>query len=356
MSRRFTTMEQEERPLILLIDDDPDMINLMSKLLQMAGYRTVYADSGSTGLAIAQKYKPDAILMNLQMPGIDGYTTCRELRSCYCTAEIPIVFVTAVELTDEVITKGLAAGANDFLRKTFTRQDLLTRVRVVLREHNRRDAYRKLATLDPTTGLANRRQSLSHIAEGIASAQRHQSESILLLGDIDKLAAVEEQWGEELGNELIVTFSRLLNRFASSECLVGRIGGDEFIAVLLNSTKERGLTLADRLRRTFAAIAFDAERQPKHFSLSLGLASCDGRFEGPDPDAFMRQADVALFAAKQRGRGRHVAYWDLDPQNLPVIPPNKRHSRCQLRAGRRRADEAAPSRTAALPNPAFQQS
>ncbi len=356
MSRRFTTAEREERPLILLIDDDPDMVNLMSRLLQMTGYRTVYADSGFTGLGIAEKYKPDAILLNLEVPGIDGYATCRQLRSCYSTAEIPIVLVTAVELSDEVVAKGLAVGANDFLRKTFTRQDLLTRVRVVLREHSRRDAYRRLATLDPATGLANRRQSLAHIAEGIASARRQQAESILLLGDIDKLAVVEEQWGEELGNELIVTLSRLLGRFASFECLVGRIGGDEFIAVLLNSSKERGLALSERLRRTFAAIAFDAERLPKHFSLSFGLASCDGRYEGLEPDTLLRQADVALFAAKQRGRGRQVAYWELDPQNLPVIPPNKRHSRGQSRGGRRRAEDAAPGRTAVHPDPALRQS
>jgi len=344
MESHFNKLYRDDRILVLAIDDDPEINTLLSHLLQSAGYRTITAEDGSMGIAIARRYRPNIVILDLCMPSMDGYTVCEKLKSHSATVDIPVVFGTAVEPTDDVISRCFDVGATDFISKPFNRVNLLARIRVVLREQAERENLRRLALEDSSTGLGNRRQFIRYVDEAIRTtrgdapspleAEEYPGQptaSVLVLADIDDLSTVNDRFGYEFGDELTLTLAHLMRRLVSQDCKVGRIGGGRFGLVLTASSRQRGLALSERLRRTFSSIVFDADSAPKHFTAGFGLASYHGKRADFDADMYLMEADIALYAAKQSGRNGHAAYWQLDSDALPVVPFNKRSSRARAR-------------------------
>lgn len=322
---------RDDRPLILVVDDDPDMVNFLAAVTRDHGYRTTLASDCESALIISDKYRPNAILLDISLVGRDGFEVCREIKSNLGTADIPVIFVTGMDRTDELLSQCFELGAHDVIFKPVSRVDLLGRLRVVIREQHLREAYRKLALQDPFTNLANRRQLIIHITEALMASRRDGSTSGMIIADIDHLMVVNDRHGYDLGDELILTLSRLMRRLTGVNCKAGRLGGDELALVMKQTTPDAIKQTADRLRQTFAAIAFDAKTTPKHFTIGLGAAMYNGDPVTLDADTLLRQADTALYAGKLLGRGRVAAFWDMDPANLPVIEPGKRHSRTKRR-------------------------
>jgi diguanylate cyclase (GGDEF)-like protein len=340
-------------PLILVIDDDEDVIRHLVHVLHANHYRTTYAADGAVGLAIAEKYRPNVILLDLDMPGMDGLAVCGELKARLATADIPVVIITGAERTDELVTRCFDAGAHDFLSKPVRSVNLLARLRVVLRDQSLIDSYRRMAILDPLTGLANRRQFILYLADAVLAARRSSAPSALLLADIDQLAAINEAHGYDLGDEVILTLSRIINRLTTHTCKAGRIGGEEFGLVLQDVPADRALAIARRLCNTFSAIAFDASTQPKHFYATFGVACFDGTDPAFTADTFLRQADAALCIAKQHpGHGRVAAWWELDPAALEAIQRENLHSRARTRQPSQRAYVGLPAGETSPPAPA----
>lgn len=354
MSDALRDNERDDRPLVLVVDDDQDMVNYLAAITRDHGYRTTMAADCESALIISEKYKPNAILLDIQLPGRDGFEVCREIKSNLGTADIPIIFVTGQDKSDELLGKCFEMGAHDVVFKPVNRVDLLGRLRVVIREQHLREAYRRLALMDPFTNLANRRQLIIHITDAMMATRRDGSTSAMIIADIDHLMVANDRHGYDLGDELILTLSRLMRRLTGLNCKAGRLGGDELALVLKHTTPEAVKQTADRLRQTFSAIAFDAKTSPKHFSIGLGAAVFNGETQAMDADVLLRQADVALYAGKLLGRGRMACYWELDPDNLPVIEPSKRHSRTKRRERTNRSfvgvQNEAPPKTELPPN------
>ncbi|MET0399533.1 MAG: response regulator, partial [Longimicrobiaceae bacterium] len=136
-----------EAPLLLVVDDDPVNVELLSDLLAAMDYRTTGAFSGEEALRAARERSPDLVLLDVMMPGMNGYEVCRRLKADAATAGIPVVFVTALSDTDDKV-KAIEAGGDDFLTKPFNRPVLVARIRSLLRLKEANDAlersYRKL--------------------------------------------------------------------------------------------------------------------------------------------------------------------------------------------------------------------
>lgn len=341
MTAPFNDVEREDKPLVLIIDDDAATVRQVAHVLQPAGFRTMYADDSATGLAIAEKYEPHLVLLDLNPPHPDGFEICRQMKDRIRLADTPVIFITGMEKTDELIRQSFEAGGHDLIFKPLSDVELISRILVALREQNLREAYRRLAVEDPYTGLSNRRHFILSITEAILTAQRSREESILVIADIDNLMSYNDRYGHDLGDEAILTLARLFKRFQSPTCRVGRLGGEELAIVLSRSSREAAWGLCDRLRQTFAAIAFDAMSSPKHFTVCFGLSSYAGDPAEFDVDQFLLQADIALFASKERGRNRMASYWQLDPDSLPILSPKKRHARSKARKRCQRAYVAA---------------
>jgi diguanylate cyclase (GGDEF)-like protein len=248
-----------------------------------------------------------------------------------------VLFLTGLEETDTVVTKCYDAGAHDLILKPIRKVSLLARLRVILREQAMRESFRLLAIKDQQTGLDNRGRFFMQLRDAILSSRRDKTSSFLILGGVDNLAVANERFGYALGDEVILTFARLMKRFDSPDSHAGRVAGDTLAIVMKNSEKRRALDVCERIRQTFAAIAFDAETDPKHFTASFGIAGFDGNDAGYDPDTMMSEADIALFMAKDRSRCGACAFWTLEPDSIPAITPEKRHARRKARRETHRA-------------------
>jgi len=320
-----------------VIDDADDSIRLVRRILRSAGYRTLVAESGAVGIPMAEQYHPSAILIDIQIPEMDGFEICHALKSRLSTSDTPVLFVTGLEETDDIVTKCYDAGAHDLIFKPIRKVSLLARLRVVLREQMLRESFRLLAIKDQQTGLDNRGRFFLQLTDAILSSKRDKTSSFLILGGVDNLAVANERFGYALGDEVILTFARLMMRFDSPDSHAGRVAGDTLAVVMKNSDERRALGVCERIRQTFAAIAFDAETDPKHFTAGFGITGFDGSDADYDPDTMMSEADVALFVAKDRGRGCACAFWDLDPDSVPPVSPEKRHARRKARRETNRA-------------------
>jgi two-component system, cell cycle response regulator len=342
MNVEFSDNSRDDHALILVIDRDPEASEQTLRVLQDVGYRATWAEDGVAGINMAEKFRPNAVLLDLNLTDMSGLAACENLKSKLLTADIPILFMTGHPRTDDLVQHCFDAGGHGLLCKPISRVEMLGRIRVALQEQALRDAYRRLAILDSLTGLANRRQFFLYLTEAVMAAKRNKTDTFLILADIDNLALVNEKYGHEFGDEVVLTFARLIKRIQTTSCRAGRIGGEEFAIVLSDSTPDRAVAVAERLRQTFASIAFDARSEPKHFNAGFGVARFDGADDDFSADVFMLHADLALFAAKDSGRGRVVGHWNLDPNSLPIVSPHKRHARIRARRRTQRSFIAAP--------------
>lgn len=322
---------------VLVIDDDDATRKLHQRLVQCAGFQVLVAEGGKRGIALAEEFQPNVILLDVGLPQMNGYEVCRYLKDQLSTADIPVVFVTGEGAGPETIKQGFEAGADDFLTKPVNSALLIARIRVILQQQALRDAYRQLATRDALTGLTNRRQVFLGITEALMRSRRDGTSSTLIMADLDQFKSINDRWGHDFGDEVLVTFSRVLQRSESRNDTAGRIGGEEFALVLGDTSPEDGLREANRIREVFSSIVFDAGGDSKHFTCSFGVASFQGAPVTFDADQFFKQADVALYAAKTGGRNRVVAYWEMDVGNLPRIAPGESHTRDRKRMRSERA-------------------
>jgi len=318
---------RDDVPSILVIDDDSFMRALFGRLLQSAGFSAMVAENGPAGIALAEETRPSAILLDVNMPDMDGYAVCRHLKNQLSTADTPIVFVTGNEATPESINTAFDVGADDFLVKPVNKAHLLARIRVLLRQQSLREAYRRLATQDALTGLTNRRQIFISVTEALMRARKDGTAATLILADIDKFKQVNDRYGHDFGDEVIVNFARVLQRVSASSGSIGRIGGEEFTMLVAGDSPKVAAETANRIRELFAAIIYDADGDPKQFTASFGLATYDGGTPDMDPDKFLKQADIALYIAKSRGRNCVVKFWELDPASLQTMPTDQLHAR-----------------------------
>ena len=236
-------MSAEGSACILIVDDDPTNVLLLTKILTKSGYRVEKAASGMECLEFVRKQLPDLVLLDVRMPGMDGFEVCRRLKSDERTADIPVIFLTAEGRSDENIAAGFGAGASDYITKPFSRVDVLARVQVPLQQRAMRETYKQLAGQDPLTGLSNRRRAHEQMAEIVSYASRHEESIGVILSDLDNFKRVNDTYGHDFGDGILVGFAHLLQTECRLEDIVCRYGGEEFLVVLRNTTGEQACLL-----------------------------------------------------------------------------------------------------------------
>lgn len=349
---RFDDGRSNETALILIIGEDKHVADNIATALRGVGYRTLIAESGEAGVAIAERYMPNAIVLDVNDAGDESFDVCREIKGRLLTADTPVIFITAGVDSDEVIQRCFDAGANDLIAKPIRPSLLLARIKVALREANLREEYKRLATMDQATGLDNRRQFFMHLTEAVSASHRRQRDVYLMICDIDDLSRINTEHGYDLGDEIIVMLARLTKRLITMECRVGRIAGDAIGIVLKNADEPTADTTAARILRTFEAIAFDAGTSPKHFTLSIGVARRQRDGNEVSPDELMARADVALACAKSQGGRQICRHWRIDPERLNSLAPSKWHSRQSNRQPTHRGSISARPRSDEQASPA----
>jgi diguanylate cyclase (GGDEF)-like protein len=291
-------------PTVLVVDDMPDNVKLLAYELGDHGFEVLTAYDGPSGLERARTARPDVVLLDVMMPGLDGIEVCRRLKSDDTTAGIPVIMISARDLEEDIVD-GLDAGACDYVTKPFNLPIVLARVRSAARAKADRDLIAglnarlaELAATDGLTGLKNRRAFHEALEAAGSFAERDQRPLSLIMIDVDHFKSFNDTFGHPAGDDVLRTVAGLLRDRVRRHDIVARYGGEEF-AVLLPATEGADAgTLAERLRATIAEHAWPA----RPVTASLGLATAGSGDDGLAD--LVARADHALYVSKRSGRNR----------------------------------------------------
>jgi diguanylate cyclase (GGDEF)-like protein len=290
---------------ILVVDDRESNRRLMSEILESAGHRVICASSGAEGIELAISAKPEVILLDVKMPGMDGFEVSAKLRSLAETAPIPIVFVTAHYTEEQDVLHGLGVGAQDYLIKPISRAVLLARVGVVLRTRRSEDRLRQQSSIDELTGLCSRRSVVRRLEAELQRAPQRDTRLTVTLLDVDDLKSCNATLGHEVGDEVLRRVSDVLRKGTRLFDSVGRYAGDEFLVVQPEAAEHEALAWVERWNEKLAEEVFHSQARDLQVSFSAGIATWD---RGSSAEELIHCAESALGAAKRGGKRRTVCY------------------------------------------------
>jgi diguanylate cyclase (GGDEF)-like protein len=352
-----------DTPTVLIIDDTPANVGILVEYLEGRRVRVAVAQEGEEGLARAEFVQPDLILLDVMMPGMDGFETCRRLKASATTRDIPVIFMTALSDTQDKIA-GFAAGGVDYVTKPFQIDEVWARVttHLALRSAQKRLAQQNvqlqqeigmrrraeadlqtansvleqrvaertaelvrtnasleqkiadynqaerridfMAHHDALTGLPNRLLLEDRLNQAIAQARRHQDEMVAQLHiDLDHFKTINDSLGDRIGDRLLQAVASRLQQCTRDGDSLGCLGGNAFGVCLaaLRSSNDAALVASKVLEALGRPFAVEGHELHVSASIGVGLFPSDGG----DASALLRAADAAMYKAKQKGRGTY---------------------------------------------------
>ncbi len=359
-------MLNQKDNVILIVDDNPNNLKLLFDFLKESGFKVLVAKDGESAIEKLQEVSPNIILLDVMMPGIDGFETCYRLKASVATKDIPVIFMTA--LTDRVDkVKGLSMGAVDYITKPFQQEEVLARVQLHLRLRNLtktleeqnvllkqeierrkeaeaalqkltseleervasqtaelRQAYNELqqaqvqllereeklghdAFHDALTELPNRAWFMNRLQQAIDLSYRREDYlySVLFI-DIDRFKVVNDSLGHLVGDQLLKSVARQLQVCLRHTDAVARFGGDEFV-ILLEDIKDidEPNRVAERIQNQLRQ-PFNLNDYEVFTEISIGILLSTMGYDRPED--VLRDADIAMYYAKAQGRGRYEIF------------------------------------------------
>ncbi len=300
---------------ILIVDDTRANLVALQTLLKGVDAEIITADSGEEAITIAAANAEHLalILLDVQMPGIDGFEVARALSQSEQTHSIPIIFITANQ-DDEHLEQAYLAGAVDYLQKPIRKTTLVSKTRVFLdlwslrfglelEVENRRAAEHRvehLATHDPLTNLPNRRGLFEELNELIYRSRRYRYSSAVVYIDLDGFKHVNDHFGHEAGDLLLTTLAANFKHIVRQTDTVARIGGDEFIVLITDIDGET--TLITKIEMLLQAASQPVEFRGHRISVSASIGIAMYPEHGDAAETLLHHADQAMYQAKHHGK------------------------------------------------------
>lgn len=276
---------------ILIVDDENTVKHLLAELLSSEGHKCETASDGVEAIDKVAAGKFDAVVTDIAMPEMDGITLTMELSKSY--PDLPIMVMTA--FTNEYSAKeAVEAGASDFIGKPFSPEEFLLRFHKMMSVNE----IIFLSKTDHLTGVFNRKKFVDELRREIERTVRYGQKLSIVMFDIDRFKDVNDNYGHQVGDYVLKEIARVTERNIRKIDIFARYGGEEFIILMPSTDIEGARNLAEKLRMKIEAHKFG----------HLGRITCSfGVSEyalNEDEENFIRRADVALYAAKNRGRNR----------------------------------------------------
>jgi diguanylate cyclase (GGDEF)-like protein len=294
---------------VLIADDSLVIRAVVRSGLEDEGYRVVEAVDGLNALEQCRRDPPDVILLDIEMPGLDGYEVLSELKSDADLKNIPVVFLTSRSGMDDVVA-GLRGGAHDYLKKPFEAAELLARVGSAIHVKKLQDQLEqrnadldRISRTDELTGLFNRRHLDEELTRRNTVSLRHHEPICVLLLDLDHFKHINDTYGHPAGDLVLQAFADRIRLGLRAGDIAGRWGGEEFLVILPRTDLSGALDVAERIRAGTAASLVTVSGQDISVRVSGGCAL------GPaeSVQALVHHADQCLYQAKGAGRNRIVA-------------------------------------------------
>jgi two-component system cell cycle response regulator len=297
-------MGAQSPPLLLVAESSEAIRAALVSRLGEHGYRVAQAGDGERALELVEREPPDVVLLDHELPGLDGMAVLERLREHDELAAVPVIMLT--ESRDrELLVEALRRGAHDYLRKPFDPGELDARVLAALRVKQLHDALldanRRLARqalTDDLTALANRRHGARQLEREVALCVRHGRLLALARVDVDRFKSINDSHGHEAGDQVLTEVARRLAEAVRGGDELARWGGDEFVVILPDTERVGAHRAAERLRSAVAAAPIRAAGIELPVTVSVGWA----HWAGDTPDDLLARADRALYRAKDAGR------------------------------------------------------
>lgn len=321
-------MSDYDRANILIVDDKPENLLVLESLLDNLDCNIFKATSGNEALSLMLDYDFALVLLDVQMPEMDGFETAELMRGSEMTRYIPIIFVTAISKEKKCIFKGYEVGAVDYLFKPIEPMVLQSKVRVFLELYNQKKLIQEqkalleikikellelkkanfllenLSLIDGLTGISNRRSFDEYIKRCWKSSIRTGKPLSLIMADIDDFKAYNDNYGHLQGDDCLVRVARTMASSVKRPTdFVARYGGEEFAAVLPETDSEGAMIVAEEIRDNIENLRLKHEHSQaaSYVTVSLGIATTYPK-KTDSIEEFINSADRALYSAKQNGR------------------------------------------------------
>ena len=283
------------RPTVLVVDDDPDL-RMLAGMQLGDGFDVIQASDGEECVQKATAQQPDVILLDMMMPGMNGAEVLTALSSDPLTADIPVIFLSALGTTDDRV-KGLESGAVDYIAKPAEPKELVARVGAAARTKARQTEIANRTSSDSVTRLPERAAFELRLAQEISRSERSGAPVSILLIDLDQLDRVNEQLGRQAGDRVLAEIADVLKSTLRTADVLYRYGGDEFAAVLPDTELGTAYLAAERCRAAMAEV--QAAATPTRASVGVAQFS-----SGRAAEEVIARAEIALFRAKESGGNR----------------------------------------------------
>jgi len=300
--------ELEKLPKILIIDDAKDVLALLEFELSEEGYQVFVAENGRAGLALLSQVRIDLILLDIIMPNMSGLEVLQEIKDDKEHKSIPVIMLSASEQTEDIVSS-LDFGADDFVNKPYIPEVLLARIRTSLRLCEKNRELEQMALTDFLTGINNRRQFYNLSNSALSKNDRDQSALTIALMDIDHFKHINDTYGHDIGDQVLVDFSKVLAGFFREYDIVGRVGGEEFCVCLPDTSFEKGFQACERFRQEFSKNPISVNVEGQAFKLNVRISiGVTEALQGSELELLIKQADKALYMAKNKGRNNVTKY------------------------------------------------
>jgi diguanylate cyclase (GGDEF)-like protein len=289
---------------VLVVDDDRFSAEMIDGCLRSAGFMSSYSCNPEQALRMIESELPDLIIMDVVMPGIDGFELCRRTREHPALQFTPIIFVTRKAEVEQRV-RGLEVGGNDYIAKPFEPQELVARVRSHL---GRLAALREMAVRDGLTRCYNHKFFRLRLNQEISRALRYEQALSLAMLDVDRFKNVNDTYGHRAGDAVLSQLASIIVASVRATDMVARYGGEEFAMLMVAAGSEEARIVCGRLRERIAKFPFrfsttdrDEGREVDiEVTVSIGVAEVASKSE--TLETLLGRADGALYAAKQDGR------------------------------------------------------
>ena len=285
---------------VLIADDDRLSARVLEANLRGRGYDvTTVADGAQAWQILQREDRPQMAVLDWMMPEMDGLEVCRRVRQ----AGGPYVYILLLTgNTDrDAVVRGIDAGADDYIQKPFNPAELHARLRSGQRIVELEEKLRRQATYDALTGILNRGAIMDRLTIEMERAYRESESLCVAMVDFDHFKKVNDTYGHSAGDVVLREAAKRMSSALRPYDLIGRYGGEEFIAVFPRCDESSAYTIAERIRRSIAFGAINTEAGKVTITASIGVAQA---WEPKNPEAVIREADKALFRAKELGRNR----------------------------------------------------
>jgi len=292
---------REKKGKVLIVDDAPDTLEIIQKLFHYEGYDVLIASTGEEGVKKFEEENPEVILMDINLPGIDGTEALRRIRTI--NPQQCVVMLTAFATVENAI-QALKEGASDFVKKPFENDHLIhivnqcfEKYKTLREKENLEEEVRRLSITDDLTGLYNHRHFFKTLEAELARLKRQRTSLSLMMFDLDNFKSYNDLYGHLEGDKVLKKMGEIVSHSIRFNVDSGyRYGGDEFAILLIGASVDQAMAIAERIRFFIEQAEFQ-----KKTTVSIGLSE----YRDPlDLEGFVKSADDAMYIAKHSGGNR----------------------------------------------------